>query len=88
MTKINLPLRRRRVIITVAEVLTKKKEGAAGFPSIEILDTRKREHEISYIDCITMKNEFEKIEKGFKLEVTIDEKISCIYLHPPKKKKE
>lgn len=87
MTDLNLPLRRRRVIITVDKVLNKKKEGAAGFPSIEILDTKGRKHEISYIDCIAMQTEFDKIEKGFKLEVTIDEGISCIYLNPPKKQK-
>lgn len=73
-------------IITVERVVRKYKEGKAGFPGIEFIDTEGRRQNISFLQCVCTLSNFNKIGPGSQLKITKIVRVSDIILLPPKKK--
>ncbi len=70
----DLDLKERKVIIEVTEIIERYPEYTAGFPGMKILDQNGREHIIAVVDFPSY--EWDKIDKGTKIELTIREQIA------------
>ena len=79
----NLERKTRKEIVEVREILLVWTKLAADFPGMRILDQKGREHEFSHLDLgITTLQEWNEIQVGSKIELTLKEKIVRARLLP------
>lgn len=74
--KWNIKLRTRKEIIEVEEILRKWPGYTADFPGMRIRDQNGREHEFSYLDIGLGLQEWDTIQVGSKIELTIEETVA------------
>ena len=84
----NVRLRTRKEVIEVKEILQIWPEYVAGFPGMEILDKKGRKHILSYLDVTAFREEWDSIQEGSKIEVTLQESIVKAIILPPESPKE
>lgn len=69
----NIEKRRRIEIIEIKEILSREEEGPAGFPAMEVLDTKGRKHSLAACDFPSF--EWNKIQAGSKIMLILMESV-------------
>ncbi len=72
----DLNLKKRKVIIEVTKIIERYPKYTVGFPGMKILDQNGKEHIITAVDFPTY--EWDKIDKGTKIELAVRERITNI----------
>lgn len=87
MSTLNIKLRRRKKVIKVKKVLQRWLEYTAGFPGLEILDTEGKRHALACLDFSCTREEWNQIQEGSKVEITIQDSVIGVRLLPVKSSK-
>ena len=74
-TNWNVELRSRKEVIEVKKILQRIEEGPADFPEMTIIDQKGRKHTLAYIDFSSARDEWEQIQEGSKIELTLKESV-------------
>lgn len=75
MTSLNVELKQRKISIEIAEILSTRKEGPAGFPKMVVKDTDGKQHTLSSVDFFISLREWKKIGTGSKIVIYIEEVV-------------
>jgi len=87
MSNWQIDLKSRKVTIEVKKILQRWPEYTADLPGMEILDQHGKKHTISYLDFTCTIEEWDQIQEGSQIEVTLQESIINPKILPKKPSK-
>ena len=75
MAKWNVKLRSRKVIVEVKKIIRRVEEGPADFPEMTFVDQKGEKHTLAYVDLSSAHEQWEQIQEGSKIEITLKESV-------------
>ncbi len=80
MSDYDIKFRERKKVIVIKQILRKWPEHVNGFPAMKIVDQEGKKHFISCLDAMCLVSEWDKIEVGSKIEITLRESVAAVQI--------